>query len=291
LEARKALSTALAISVGILVVELFGGIIFESSALVADALHVVADILAILFSLVALNISARPPTSRLTYGYHRIEVVASLVNGLSLFAIVGIIAFQAYSRFLSPKPIGIFGTISLAVIAFILNVASSSILRRVQANIYGDPDLNVSSVGVHLLGDALASTAVIVGAVAVYFTGVKIIDPLAAVFIGLLVLQGAVRITWQGGAILLERSPVKDMQELRSGLGNVTGVADIHDFHVWRICSHITIATMHACLNSIGKKNPEDVRNQLEGRLNRLGMQHVTIQLEESCCIPSHEHS
>jgi cobalt-zinc-cadmium efflux system protein len=272
-------------------IELTGGLLFRSSALIADALHITTDILAISFSFVALTISARPPTERSTYGFHRIEVIASIVNGLSLVAIVGLIMFTAYSRFLNPQPIDVAGTIVFAAMALIFNLVSSKLLSSSQSEFAGDEmDQNVASTEKHVLGDALASFAVIVGAIGVYLTHLYFIDPIVAVFIGILVLRSAIRITMQGGAIILERSPIKDMKKLEQSLLAVTGVSDVHDFHAWRICSHITVASMHACVDSKGKANPTEVRRQLEEKLRDYHIQHVTIQLEEVCCIPSHGH-
>jgi cobalt-zinc-cadmium efflux system protein len=290
MDARRALAIALLLSSAILLIELTGGILFHSTALMADALHVVADILAILFSFVALVISSRPPTSDLTYGYHRFEVLATLVNGFSLLGIVGVIMYEAYTRLLNPQPIFIVGTAVVASVAIFLNVVASRILRSAQPEISDYKDENVASAEVHLLGDALASLAVIVGAVAVYLTGQYYLDPLVAAFIGLIVLRGAIKTTMQGGAIILERSPFKNTAGLSQKLAGVEGVADVHDLHIWRICSHITVASMHACLNAMGKTDSTGVRNRLEDQLERLGIHHVTIQLEEVCCEPAHGH-
>ena len=290
MEARRALSLALFLSCAILVVELVGGSLFHSAALTADALHVITDILAVLFSLLALSISARPPTERLTYGFHRYEVLASLVNGFSLFAIVGIIMYEAYLRLLTPQPIFVLGTAAFASVAMVLNIVASRILNSVQARIPGHRDDNVASVELHLFGDALSSLAVIVGAVAVFLTGRYFLDAIIAAFIGLIVLRSAIKTTVEGGAIFMERSPLKDIGALRQRLVNVKGVVDIHDLHVWRICSHITVASMHACLDVQGKSNSGSIRNQLEHEMNDLGIDHVTIQLEEICCTPVHGH-
>jgi cobalt-zinc-cadmium efflux system protein len=290
MEPKNALSVALILSIAILIFELAGGIMFSSTALVADALHVTTDILAISFSLFALAISSRPPVGDSTYGYHRIEVVAGLVNGISLIGIVIVIFYEAYLRIVNPQGINVFGTIVFAGTALVLNVVSSRILGRAQSALPLREDLNVSSAKIHVFGDALASLAVIFGAIGIFFTGLRIIDPLVAVFIGLIILRSAIRITTQGGAIIMERSPIKNMAELQQKLVQVNGVGDVHDLHAWRICSHITVASMHACLNSEGKEKPMEVRKQLENKLGESGLQHVTIQLEEVCCMPSHGH-
>jgi len=256
----------------------------------ADALHIVTDILAVLFSLFALSVSSRPPTSSLTYGYHRFEVLASLINGLSLLGIVGVIMYEAYLRFLSPQPILVLGTAGLASIALVLNMIASRILNIAQANVPTRKDENLASVELHLLGDALSSFAVIIGAAAVSLTHQYYLDPLIAAFIGLIVLQSALKTMMQGGAIILERSPLKDTTLLRQKLANVEGVIDVHDLHVWRICSHITVASMHACLDAEGRNNTTLVRNQLEHEMTKLGIGHITIQLEETCCVPLHNH-
>lgn len=291
MDAKKALAAALILSIAILAIELTGGMVFRSTALVADALHIVTDILAISFSLFALAISSRPPSGPSTYGYHRMEVMASLVNGLSLIGIVVAIMFTAYGRLLNPQPINITGTITFAAVALALNVLSSRILGRAQLELPDHDDLNVSSAKSHIFGDALASVAVIVGALAVSATGQRFIDPLVAIFIGIIVLWSAIKITTQGGAIMLERSPIKNMQALQQKLLGVNGVGDVHDLHAWRICSHITVASMHACLTSSGKEKSMEVRKELESKLSEWGVQHVTIQLEDECCIPLHGHN
>jgi cobalt-zinc-cadmium efflux system protein len=291
MDTRKALAFALTLSIAILIIELTGGIVFRSTALVADALHISTDILAISFSFIALAISSRPPSGSSTFGYHRIEVIAGLVNGFSLIGIVAVIMYTAYTRLLHPQTIGVLGTIAFAAIALGLNVFSSQVLSTAQSKFNDESkDLNVSSAESHVFGDALASLAVIVGATVVYFTGQLIIDPLVAIFIGLIVLRSAIRITMQGGAIMLERSPIKNMQQLERDLESVKGVSDVHDLHAWRICSHITVASMHACLDPSGKGKSLEIRKELENKLNESGVQHVTIQLEEVCCVPSHGH-
>jgi cobalt-zinc-cadmium efflux system protein len=292
LQPRQALITALFLSLAILVIELTGGLVFHSAALVADALHIVTDILAVTFSLVALTISSRPPTGSLTYGYHRYEVVAGLVNGLSLFGVAGVIIYEAYLRFLHPQPPEVLGTILFAAIAVGLNVLSSRTLQNAQAEVKDshNEDLNIHSARIHVFGDALASLAVIVGASLVGLTGLSYFDPLVAVLIGLVVIRSALGIARQGGAIILERSPFGDMPYLQERLSDVTGVADVHDLHVWRICSHITVASMHACLNAEGLSQPTAVRSNLVQEMDKLGIEHVTIQLEEVCCTPRHAH-
>ncbi len=290
MQARQALFAALLISIGVLSIELAGGLLYGSVALVADALHVTTDIFAVSLSLVALRLASRPPTGGLTYGYHRIEVVAGLVNGLSLMAITGIIAFQAYQRFVSPVHVVVEGTVALASAALVLNLLSSMIIRRSAAEAAGSEDLNVSSAEKHILGDALASFAVIVGAAAVFVTGQPLFDPLVAAFIGALVLNSAFRISQRSLAIILDRSPIRDMEGLGSRLAQTEGVANVHDFHVWRICSHITVASLHACLDEGGRLRRESVTGELEEKLNEVGVQHTTIQLEDVTCTPSHVH-
>lgn len=287
----RALFAALTISTGILATELVGGILFGSVALVADALHITTDIFAILFSMIALNLSSRQPTSGLTYGYHRIEVLAGLVNGLSLVAVTGIIALQAYERFISPVQVMPFQTIIFAAAALLLNLVSSSVLKgSAAADIHGHEDLNVASAQKHVLGDALASLAVIAGAIGVFVTGQSLFDPLAAAFIGILVLNSALRISWKSLAIILDRSPIQDMQGLGSRLATTSGVTHVHDLHVWKVCSHITLASLHACLDDAGREKRVEVARELEGHLSEAGVQHSTIQLEDVCCTPSHMH-
>jgi cobalt-zinc-cadmium efflux system protein len=292
MQPKQALVFALVLSFIILIVELTGGLVFRSTALVADALHIVTDIFAVSFSLIALTLSSRPPTNRLTYGYHRYEVVASLVNGFSLLGISGVIVYEAYLRFLHPESPDIVGTVVFAAIALGLNFLASRVLQSAQSEVHGGgKDLNVHSAKTHILGDALSSLAVIGGALLVEVTGSYYFDPIVAVLIGLIVVRSALSIAAQGGAIMLERSPFQDMPELHDKLASVEGVADVHDLHVWRICSHITVASMHACLDQKGLTEAASVRSALAKEMDKVGIEHVTVQLEEVCCTPRHEHS
>ena len=145
--------------------------VFRSSALIADALHITTDILAISFSFVALVISAKPPSGSSTYGFHRVEVIASLVNGISLIGIVAIIMFTAYQHILNPQPIDVVGTVVFASIALALNLISSRVLSFSHSEFNPEiRDQNVSSTERHVLGDAMASLAVIIGALGGYIT-------------------------------------------------------------------------------------------------------------------------
>ena len=291
--AKGRLEIALGLSLVVLILEIVGGLEFSSSALIADALHLFTDIFAISFSLIALIISVRPPTSTLTYGYHRLEVFASFTNGISLFIITGVIAYSAYLKFLFPSHLDALGTISIAVLALVINLTSNHILNTESDKVPSiiSEDLNLKSASTHVFGDALASLAVIIGALAVYLSGDYIFDPIVAAFIGLIVLRSAIKITWAGLSIMLEGSPVKNMPALESDLEQVSGVSDVHDLHIWRICSHITVATLHACLNDEGREKRLQTMTELESKLsNSYGVQHATIQLEDICCIPKHGH-
>ncbi|MHB1907303.1 MAG: cation diffusion facilitator family transporter [Nitrososphaerales archaeon] len=291
--AKGRLEIALGLSFVVLILEIVGGLEFSSSALIAEALHLFTDIFAISFSLIALIISVRPPTSTLTYGYHRLEVFASFTNGISLFIITGVIAYSAYLKFLFPSHLNALGTASIAVLALVINLISNHILNSESdkvPSITGE-DLNLKSASTHVFGDALASLAVIIGALAVHLSGDYIFDPIVAAFIGLIVLRSAIKVTWAGLSIMLEGSPVKNMPALESDLKQVSGVSDVHDLHIWRICSHITVATLHACLNDEGREKRLETMTALEGKLSKsYGVQHATIQLEDICCIPKHGH-
>jgi cobalt-zinc-cadmium efflux system protein len=299
LSVKDRLEIALALALVVLIVELAGGFEFNSSALVADALHVFTDIFAIGFSLFALTLSAKPPTGTLTYGYHRIEVFASLVNGVSLFAVATLIGLGAYVKIISHTQIDVPGTIVIAALALGMNLFSRRVLsgthsvaRNVDAPYLVDEDLNVKSATTHVYGDALASLGVIAGAILVYVTGNYIFDPIVAILVGAIVVRSAFATTWAGLTIMLERSPVKNMVGLESELENVQGVSDVHDLHIWKICSHITVATLHACLNDSGRTTRSETMSEIEVKLKKsYGVQHATIQLEDVCCVPKHNHS
>ena len=170
----------------IFLMELIGGLWSNSLALLSDSAHVFMDLFALALSWFALYISSFPPSDTRTYGWHRSEVFASFINGISLFVVSGVIFYEAYERIISPPHVKSTGLRVVASIGLVANIIVAAKLKE-----HSHDDLNVRSAFIHVLGDALASVGVIIGGVIIYFTGLFVVDPIISVLIGLILIVGS----------------------------------------------------------------------------------------------------
>ncbi len=272
---------ALCLTGAFMVVEVVGGLLSGSLALLADAGHMLTDTMALALAAAAFRVSKRPPNARLSFGYQRFQILAAFVNGLSLLLIVGWILFEAVMRFIEPKPVA--GPLMLAVAAagLLVNVAAFVILHG------GDREnLNIRGAVLHVAGDLLGSVAAIVAALIIISTGWLPIDPLLSVAVALLILRSAWVLVRRSAHVLLEGSPewlnVDDMQsQLVAAVPDVDG---IHHVHVWGLTPQDLMLTMHVRLRR-DTRNPTAVIRQVKALLERdFGIGHSTIETEVDEC-------
>jgi cobalt-zinc-cadmium efflux system protein len=281
LRAGNKLKISLLVSLIILVAEIIGGLLSNSLALLSDAGHVFADIIALGLSWYGVRQSLRPANSRMTFGYHRIGVIVAIVNASVIFMIAAIIIYEAYLRFGQPPEIrGTLMTI-VAVIGLAANVFVAFWLRKEQKT-----NINIRSAFWHTMGDTLASVGVIVGGILILFTGALWIDPLVSVLISLVILYAAWSIFREGLRVILEATP-KDVDVLAMihSLKQVPGVIDVHDVHVWSITPELRAMNGHVLVGDIPASQAEDIRARIERVVReqyRVG--HTTIQLESQQC-------
>jgi len=267
----------------ILAAEIVGGLISNSLALLSDAGHVVTDIMALSLSWYALRQVERPPSSRMTFGYHRIGVIVAVANAISIFAIAGIILYEAYRRFQQPPEINSILMMSVAFVGLAVNLFVTYWLRREQKS-----NINVRSAFWHALGDALASVGVIVGGAIILMTGWLWVDPLISVLISLVIGLAAWSILREGLRVLLEASPRNvDTDEMIKALRQVPGVKDIHDVHVWAISPQLNAMSSHVLIDDLLVSQAADIRKKLEDILRqRFSIRHTMIQMECQQCNP-----
>jgi len=260
--------------------ELIGGFLSNSLALLSDAGHLFGDVFAIGLSLAALFISRLPATSKRTYGYHRAEVFAAIINGVSLIVIAGVIFVEAYERLLSPEPVKTYAMLIVAVIGLVVNIVVAVSLHR-----SAESSLNVKSAYLHVIGDMLASVGVISGGLIMLLTGNFIADPIISIVVGLIILRGAYGVIKEAANILLEGVPSKiDYNKLQQDILETPGVIKVHDLHVWTLSSSNIILTMHVLLEGDTPHVGREVLEKLEGLLReKYGINHTTIQLECKC--------
>jgi len=264
-----------------------GGILTNSLALLADAGHVGADIGALGLSLTAIWLASRPASRRRTYGFHRAEVLAALVNSLTLMAIAGYVFWEASRRFADPPDVSGGPMLAIAAVGLAANLASAGILSR-----HARSGLNVRAAFLHVAGDAAASVGVIVAGVIMLATGQLIADPLVSVFIGALLLVGAFRLTWETTQVLLEAAPPGlSTPDIQQAMLKTAGVLGIHDLHVWTVTSGFVSLSAH--VETDEAHDQHNVLVELRRLLaRRFDIEHATIQLEtsalhqelEACC-------
>ena len=272
---------ALILTACFMVVEVIGGILSGSLALLADAGHMLTDTMALGLAAVAFHVSKRPADRRLTFGYHRFQILAAFVNGLSLLLIVGWILFEAVQRFLSPAEVQGQMMLVVAGAGLVVNIAAFLILHGADRD-----NLNISAAVIHVAGDLLGSVAAIVAALVIIKTSWMMIDPILSVAVAMLILKSAWVLVKRSAHVLLEGAPewldVEDMQ--RKIIEELPGVGGIHHVHVWGLTPQDLMLTMHVCLEAEAA-NPTDTIRRVKNFLRRdYGIDHCTIELEVDEC-------
>jgi cobalt-zinc-cadmium efflux system protein len=273
-ETRR-LKLALVISSIYFLAELIGGFLTNSLALMSDAGHMLSDIGALSLSLFAFRIARRPATLISTYGYHRMEILAALFNGLALWMIVGIIFAAAYNRFLNPPAVESYGMMIVAVLGLLVNVAAAAIL-------YGGHhhNLNLRGAFLHIMSDALGSVGAISAGLIMLATDWYVADPLISILIGLLILHSSWSLVKESLSVLMQSVPKGiQLEEVRQTIEGIEGVSKVHDLHVWAVTSDIYTLSAHAVVDNGGDFH--QVLNCIEDTLKqRFNIEHTTIQLE-----------
>lgn len=265
----------------ILVIEVAGGIMSNSLALLSDAGHVFVDILALVLSWYGVRQSERPASSEMTFGYHRVGVIVALVNAISIFAIAIFVFYEAYQRLLEPQEVNSPLMLSVAVIGLGVNLFVAFWLRREQKE-----NLNVRSAFWHVLGDALASIGVIIAAIIIMVTDWFIIDPMISGVIGVIILLSAWRILKEGLEVILEASPYGvDVLEMVSAIRQMPGVRDVHDVHVWSISAELHAMSGHVLIDDVSVSQAAQIRQGIQNMLQRdFDIEHTAIQMECHDC-------
>ncbi|HWO43692.1 MAG TPA: cation diffusion facilitator family transporter [Candidatus Eisenbacteria bacterium] len=271
----KRLKAALAISLAYFFAEAIAGFLTNSLALLSDAGHLLSDIGAIGLSLFAFHMARRPATVEITYGYHRVEILVALFNGLALWLIVGVLFAAAYNRLMDPPPVESAGMIVVAALGLLVNVAAGMILHG-----HHRENLNLRGAYLHVVSDAIGSVGAVAAGLIMLTTGWYYADPIISVFIGILILHSSWSLIKDCLSILMQAVPKGiRLEEVKRTIEEVEGVSKVHDLHVWAVSSGIYTLSAHAVV-----ENGEDfheVLNGIEETLRqRYRIEHTTIQLE-----------
>ncbi|MEU0943400.1 cation diffusion facilitator family transporter [Streptomyces canus] len=273
------LRVALSITLTVMVVEIVGGIVADSLALVADAAHMATDALGLGMALLAIHFANRPPTGNRTFGYARAEILAALANCLLLLVVGGYVLYEAIQRFVTPADTEGGLTIVFGAIGLIANMISLSLLMRGQKE-----SLNVRGAFLEVAADALGSLAVIVSAAVILTTGWQAADPIASLVIGLMIVPRTFKLLRETLDVLLESAPKGvDMTEVRTHILALDGVEDVHDLHAWTITSGMPVLSAHVVVRSdvLSAIGHEKMLHELQNCLgDHFDVEHCTFQLE-----------
>ncbi|HXE97125.1 MAG TPA: cation diffusion facilitator family transporter [Dongiaceae bacterium] len=264
-----------------LVAEIIGGIWTNSLALLSDAAHVFLDLFALLLSLGAIKLSMLAPSETRTFGWHRSEVFASFINGVTIFLMAIGIFYEAWGRLLHPEPVNSLPMLIIAAIGLAMNLLAASALHQ-----HSHDDLNVHSAFLHVIGDAAASVGVIAGGVVMYFWRWFIVDAAISIGIGCIVFWGSWRVLREATHILLEGVPRNlKVTDVAESIRAASGVKDVHHLNVWTICSHIVALSAHLDVDDDHKHCQADVIHGVEHMLmDRFKISHTTLQVECIAC-------
>ncbi len=257
------------------VVELVGGILSNSLALLADAGHMLSDVAALGLSLLALRWALRSPTNQKTFGYHRLEILVALINGLVLWGMAGYIFYEAVGRIFQPPEISSTPLLVIASLGLLVNLLGMYVLLPTR-----ERGINLRSAFIHLLSDSFASFAAVVAGLAIWWQGWYWFDPVAGIVVGVMIVISSWQLVWEATDILMESTPKHiDLDVVQAALEAHPEVKKVHDLHVWTIASGIFASSLHVAVDS--PPDRDCLTWELEEILReRFGLEHNTIQLE-----------
>jgi cobalt-zinc-cadmium efflux system protein len=271
---------AVGLTAAFVMIEATAGLLSHSLALVGDAGHNLADAAALGFSWYALWIARKPSHAGMTFGYHRVGILAALVNAVSLVLIAGGIGYGAIERFRHPEPAHGWAMAGVASVAVVLNFTIGSWLHAGSHH-----DLNVRSARLHMLGDAFSAIGVLVAGLIVATTGASVADPIVSILIAALILVSSWGVLKESVAILLEAAPVgTDMAAVERDLTAVPGVDGVHDLHVWTVGPGVVAACVHVKTACVSVEAGRQVLRAVADGLRRHGINHTTVQVDPDCC-------
>lgn len=278
------LGWSLAGTVLFVVFELFAGVRAGSLALLSDAGHNFTDALALGLAAFGFYLQSKPADDVKTYGYHRAGVLAAFVNALTLVILSGFIFYESAERLRKPEPVQETVMMAVAGLGLLLNGAIMAALHRQK-----DSDLNVRAAWVHMFGDALGSVAIIIGAVAIRYTGWMWIDPVLSILIGVLIIWTAWDIIKESLNILLEGLPTGlELPAVTGAMKQVKGVIDVHDLHIWTLGSNVHALSCHVVIEDQPPSTSDVILRGINKVLHdRFGIHHSTVQFEHAPCAVS----
>ncbi len=276
---EKILRIAILLTSIYFIVEVIGGLVSGSLSLLGDAGHMLRDIFSLFITLSAIKIAKKLPSKTKTFGYHRVEILGAFINGLLLLAVSGWIFYEAIRRFLQPLPIQSSVMFFTAFIGLVVNI-------YVAFKLHGSNDINIRAAFLHVFTDALASVAVIIAAVLIFFTGKTIVDPILGGMIAVFVLFSAFTVIRDSLNILLESTPKGVVfDDLVKDIERIEGVEGIHNIHLWSLCSNLNVMDAHIFTNIKSMAQIEILKDKIKEELSKYNIKHSTLEFECEECV------
>ncbi len=280
----RSLRIALGLTAGLLVVEVVGGFLSNSIALLADAGHMLTDVAALALALFVAWFSKQPETPKKTFGYLRWEILAAFVNGATLLLISAWILWTAVMRLRAPEAVASGLMLSVAAAGLAVNLIAARVLVASSSH-----SLNARAAYLHVLGDLLATVGTLAAAIAIRYTGWLMADPIASILTTVLIMNGAWRLVRESVDILLESTPAHiPLPAVRGQLEAIPGIESVHDLHVWSVTPAVVAMSAHCIVREPGQH--QHVLEHIHDAMQLFGIQHVTIQLEREEMIERERH-
>ena len=280
----RGLRIALALTAGLLVIELIGGVVSNSLALLADAGHMFTDAGALGLSLFVAWFTLQPETPRKSYGYLRWEILAAFINGATLLLISAWILLEAVMRMRHPEPVRGGLMLVVAIAGLIVNVIAARVLHPASGE-----NMNVRGAYLHVLGDLLASVGTVVAAILIRYTGWLLADPLVSFLTTAIIIRGSWQLVRESVDILLESTPRHiDLAVVRTQLEAIPGIESVHDLHVWSVSPKMVAMSAHAIVRD--SEAQQHCLEHIHDAMKLFGIQHVTVQLERQEMHGREEH-
>lgn len=282
--ATRTLWITLMLTLFFTIVEVAGGLLSNSLALLSDSAHMVSDVLALSLSLTASYMATRNPNGKYTFGFLRFEIIASFLNGLALAVISIGIFIEGINRIIRPQNVDMPLMLSIATVGLVVNIILTIILNRSSQE---EENLNIKSALWHFIGDLLSSIGIIASSVLIHFTGYHIFDPIISMVIGGIIFYGGAKIIRESYLVLMESVPDKfNLDSIRQDIGRVAGVKDVHDLHLWTVSTNHYSLTAHVFICE--EVQPFEVIEAINRILNeKYGIEHSTVQTEHPAI---HDH-
>jgi cobalt-zinc-cadmium efflux system protein len=275
---KKALLSSFVLITVFMIVEVVGGLVTNSLALLSDAGHMLSDAASLGLSFFAIKLGERKGTGEKTYGYKRFEIIAAALNGLALIIVSVIIFYEAIHRLFAPPEIQSTGMLFISITGLVVNIIAFMVLMQ------GDKEenLNVRSAFLHVLGDMLGSVGAIAAALLIMLLGWGIADPIASMIVAALIIVSGLRVTKDSFHILMEGAPTQiDCERVKKVLGKIPMVKEIHDLHIWTITSGYPVLSCHITILDDGVH--DEILSSAQKILHdEFEIEHSTIQVEKA---------